>query len=347
MDEHNNDKPVQDDESFKALKVTPLGKRRRILIVVTAIFYVPIAIWLIGALRFDLPFNSTANGVAAILWACCAGFIPLIWRRRGLGLWICAAAAALILAWWLSIRPRLDRDWQSEYSRLPIVERYGDRVTIKNVRDFDHSVPGEFKERYVDRVYDMKNLADVDLFLCYWGHEYIAHPFISFNFGPDGRLAISVETRREKGEGYSTLGGLYKMFELIYIAGTERDFVLKRVMNGEDVYLYQSSLSLGAARQLFLEYVERMSELAEHPEFYGVLGANCTTSVRAQRKRGERAPWDWRLLANGKLDELLYERGELDNSKPFEEVKREALINDDARQNKDATDFSKRIRMNR
>jgi hypothetical protein len=38
-------------------------------------------------------------------------------------------------------------------------------------------------------------------------------------------------------------------------------------------------------------------------------------------------PWDWRILVNGKGDELLYERGVLDHSVPFAELKRRAYIN--------------------
>ena len=32
---------------------------------------------------------------------------------------------------------------------------------------------------------------------------------------------------------------------------------------------------------------------------------NCTTSIRTQHPPNERVPWDWRMLLNGKGDELL------------------------------------------
>ena len=37
---------------------------------------------------------------------------------------------------------------------------------------------------------------------------------------------------------------------------------------------------------------------------------------------------DWRVIANGRLDEALYEDGRLDRSLPFDELRRLALIND-------------------
>jgi len=69
-----------------------------------------------------------------------------------------------------------------------------------------------------------------------------------------------------------------------------------------------------------------------------------TTSIRTQHAATERMPWDWRILVNGKGDELLYERGVLDHSVPFAELKRRAYINARARAANDAPDFSKRIR---
>jgi hypothetical protein len=76
-----------------------------------------------------------------------------------------------------------------------------------------------------------------------------------------------------------------------------------------------------------------------------VLTTNCTTSIRSQRAAADRAPWDWRILANGKADEMLYERGALDRSISFPELKRRAHINERAKTANDAPDFSHQIRI--
>lgn len=57
-------------------------------------------------------------------------------------------------------------------------------------------------------------------------------------------------------------------------------------------------------------------------------------------------PWDWRILVNGKADELLYHRGTIDTSLPFAEVRARSDITAKAKakaadQN---PDFSQRIR---
>ena len=72
---------------------------------------------------------------------------------------------------------------------------------------------------------------------------------------------------------------------------------------------------------------------------------NCTTSIRTQRAAEKRAPWDWRILVNGKGDELLFERGMLaTGGLPFAELKNRALINPRAKAADAAADFSAKIR---
>jgi hypothetical protein len=41
-----------------------------------------------------------------------------------------------------------------------------------------------------------------------------------------------------------------------------------------------------------------------------------------------RMEWDWRMLFNGALDRLLYDRQLLDQALPFESLKRQSLVND-------------------
>jgi hypothetical protein len=59
-------------------------------------------------------------------------------------------------------------------------------------------------------------------------------------------------------------------------------------------------------------------------------------------------PWDWRLLVNGKGDELMCERRTIvTDGLPFAELKRRALINSAARAANDSPDFSTLIRKDR
>ena len=56
------------------------------------------------------------------------------------------------------------------------------------------------------------------------------------------------------------------------------------------------------------------------------------------------APWDWRILINGKIDKLGYERGSIDQSMPFEKLKARSHINAVARKVTDLSAFSTEIR---
>jgi hypothetical protein len=60
---------------------------------------------------------------------------------------------------------------------------------------------------------------------------------------------------------------------------------------------------------------------------------------------GKAPPWHWRILLNGKGDELLYERGFIDRSLPFGELKARSLINPRARSADSAPEFFQLIRV--
>jgi hypothetical protein len=55
-------------------------------------------------------------------------------------------------------------------------------------------------------------------------------------------------------------------------------------------------------------------------------------------------PLSWKILLSGYVPEYLYERGRIDTSLPFAELKRRAHINAAAQAADTATDFSQRIR---
>jgi hypothetical protein len=59
-------------------------------------------------------------------------------------------------------------------------------------------------------------------------------------------------------------------------------------------------------------------------------------------------PWDWRILLNGKADEMAYDNGLLvSDGLSFNQLKQRAWINPAARGANDDADFSARIRANR
>jgi hypothetical protein len=150
-----------------------------------------------------------------------------------------------------------------------------------------------------------------------------------FDFGRQGRICISIEVRYRKGQKFNLLRSLYRQQELIYVVCDERDAVLRitRSASGKDVcHLYRLIVEPAEVRDVLLEYVASINRLVGRPQWYHGFTANCTTSV--YRQRSGKMPWDWRLLLNGRLDRLLYDRGRLDRSIPFDDLKRCSRIDD-------------------
>jgi len=191
---------------------------------------------------------------------------------------------------------------------------------------------------------DLNNLRGIDVFINKWGSPFMAHPIISYDFGPQGHLCFSIETRPRLGQEYSALGGLYRQFELFYVVADERDVIRLRTnfRKDEDTWLYR--LNGPNVRKSFLEYIRSINDLHESPRWYNAVTNNCTTAIRHQRTKSDRPKPDWRMIVNGYGDELLYERGTIENSMPFEELKRISHINTKARAANESPDFSKKIR---
>jgi hypothetical protein len=309
--------------------------------------------WAFGALWFDFPF-ATANHAAA--YAYLGVFFVLLFLIARVGRWAALgviALMALVTLWWFSLQPRNDRDWQGDVAREPWAEVNGDFVTIHNVRNFDYrpdNRSGEKGPRWETRTVRLSQLTGIDAFLNFWGISWMAHPILSFQFKDAPPVAISIETRKEKGEGYSALGGLYRQFELVYVVADERDVIRVRsnYRDGEEVYLYRTTMPQEEVRERFLEYIRSMNELHAHPRWYNAITANCTTAIRSQRSIAARSPWDLRILKNGHIDEMFYERGLLKaEGLPFAELKQRALINPAAKAADQDPVFSQRIRAGR
>jgi len=270
--------------------------------------------------------------------------------HRGLRVALPVFALALVAigVWWGGLTPSNERDWQPEVAKLAYATIDGDMVTVHNVRNFDYRTETDFTPAYYDRTYDLKKLDSGDLVAVYWMGPAIAHLFLSFGFGND-RLAISIEARKEKGEGYSSAKGFFRQYELYYVVADERDVVRVRTNYRkdppEDVYIYPLQAPPENLRRVFLEYMRKMNALREHPEFYNTLTTNCTTAILMNtRVNPESLPLSWKVLVSGYTPAYVYESGRMDRSLPFEERKRRSLVNAAAQAADQAPDFSQRIR---
>ena len=255
--------------------------------------------------------------------------------------------AALVLTWYLSKRPSNLRDWQRDVARLATAEIRGDRVTIRNLRNFSYRTRTDYDEHWEEREYDLAKVDGLDLYFVYWGAPLIAHNIMSWSFGDGRHLAISVETRKRVGQQYSAVAALFRQYELIYVVADENDVIkLRTNVRGEQVYLYHVNTSPAAARKLLVNYLEAVNAIAREPRWYNAVTANCVSVIRQRViHAGGKVPFSWRLFANAYLPELLYKRGQLDTSRPFEELKAISHINDKAQRLPPNADFSAGIRV--
>lgn len=237
----------------------------------------------------------------------------------------------IVLAWWLLLPPRNDRDWEPDVAKLPYAEVNASSVTLRNIRDCDYRSEREYTVRHYDRTFDLGSLRSLDLFFVDWGLPHIAHTMLSFGFGGGKYVCFSIETRKKKGEEYSSARGFFKQYELTYVVADERDAIRLRAnyRKGENVYLYRLDATPEFIRQVFLDYLRSVNGLRDRPQWYNALTANCTTDIwKHIAPYYPKAKFDWRILASGHVDEMAYELGVTDQSLPFPELKRRSLINE-------------------
>ena len=320
-------------------------------LVIVGLVMVAVTGWGAGVLYFAGPGGARVRATLAIALgllglAAVGALSSCRWRRRAVLGFVGLVVA--VGAWWSTLTPSNDRRWQPEVAVLSHATIQGDLVTVHNIRNFDYRTETDFTPRYYDRTFDLRRLDRVDLVAVYWMGPAIAHLFVTFGFGDD-HLAVSVEARKEAGEGYSTLGGFFRQYELIYVVADERDVIRLRTNYRkdppEDVYLFQVHAPIDNGRRVFLDYVDAINALAAQPKFYNSLTTNCTNVIFMRtRVNPDHLRFSWKILLSGYAPAYIYEAGRLDRSLPFEELHRRSHINAVARAADQAPDFSRRIR---
>ena len=311
------------------MRSRPLRFVLRALVCVVLVLHL---LWACAALWIDGPFSKSA-GVAGSVFLVAVflalAFALAIYIRpfaRSVGfLFLLAATVSL---WWLTLEPSNDRDWQANNSRLSTATIEGSQLRIKNVRRFIYGPDGAVTERWSDETYDLDELTGFDMFFSYWGPTAYGHTIASWGFTDGRHLAISIGTRKESGEEFSAIGGLFRQYELYYVVSEESDVIgVRAAPRGEQLELYRLYTPNNGDRLMLLDYMADLNDLAANPRWYNALAVNCTTTIwRHARAIGSSFPLDWRIVANGYVLELAHELGTVNNSMSVEELKRRSDI---------------------
>ena len=269
-------------------------------------------------------------------------------RRRRIRLTILATAAVVVTAYALVVRPSNDRDWTPNEATLPAAEFAGSRVTLRNVRNTRYLTANGYTTAHYDTTVDLDRLTRVWFVVePFSDNSPSAHTFLSFEFSGGPFIAISVEARKERGEQYNVLKGLFRRYELMYVVADERDVIGLRTNYRKDaVFLYPMRAAPERVRALFVAMLTRANELREHPEFYNSLTANCTSTIvrHVNSLAPGTVPFSYRRLLPGYADRLAYDLGLIDTDVSYDSLRPRFRITAAAQAAGDATDFSTRIR---
>lgn len=265
-----------------------------------------------------------------------------------MGLALVAGLAALGV-WWRGRVPVDAGAWSPDQARVVAVTTRGDSAFLANVRDAD---PRSRAPAWDRRALDLAGLDSVWLVVAPFseGWRGPAHIFVTFGFADGQHVAISVEARRGPGEEYSVLAGAFHRYQVLYVVGTERDLIGRRVWDAEGpVYLYPIRATPEAIRTLFTAMLDRAVTLGAHPEFYNTFTNNCTSNLIAhvQPLVRDRIPSAWVSVMPGYSDAVAHRLGLIADDADLSTERLRYRIGPGARAALDSAGFSSQIRRSR
>ena len=287
------------------------------------------------------------------------GFLILLRRAirtQSAKKWLQHVAVSVVLVYLRTIvlRPYNERNWVTEHSRLAEVTRQGDEIQVQNFRHNVYRSAADFDVRFEDLQFRLSRLDKVWFVVQrFTALEGIAHNFLTFRWladnGPE-YFSVSVEVRREAGEAFSPVKGLYRQYELIYIIADERDEIGARtVLRPDDrVFLFPVNATAEQVQSLFLDITDRMGRLRDKPEFYHSLLNNCTNSIVEHTYKLTPEPINWldpRIVAPGFADRFAYSNGLIGaEGESFESLRQRCRVDEVARNAGITESFSRDIR---
>jgi len=237
--------------------------------------------------------------------------------------------------YYLFTTPTNEGAWQVHYQKLATVELDENIATIHNFRRARYDESGATKAiNWSDRTVNLDELKSVWYGISVFSSPGLAHTFLSFDFGDNDPVVISVEARMRPDQNYSPVKGLLDNYHLIYVIADERDVIGVRIhKRPDDVYFMPINVAKERGQKMFLDMITRVNSLENTPEFYNTFTSNCTNSIMKDTKV---PAWQYyldpRIILPGFSDRIAYQYGVLDQRYSRETVREAAFIR--------VTDFS-------
>ena len=264
-------------------------------------------------------------------------------------------AITIFLSWalvrHLRLRPSNERFWVNDNAKMATADFDGEKVTIRNVRDFEWRSTKDFDERWIDVTMSLDKITKIWFVLEYFepSKKQMAHTIMVFEDDEGQRIACSIEVRREQGERYHPIKGLLRQYELIYVWATERDVigVRTRCRKKSVTHLFEAVvLGPGNERRMLEPYLRRSNKLSIEPEWYNTITNTCTTNIVAHVNEvyPGRVPWGVSILLPGLSPRLLSRNNLVKMTGTLEETLRDSVIDERAMRWDGAVDFGDWIR---
>ena len=251
----------------------------------------------------------------------------------------------------LRLRPSNERSWVNDNERISTADFDDGDVTIHNVRDFEWRSNRDFDERWIDVKIKLNEVSKIWFVLEYFDPDrrQMAHTIMSFEMKDGTRISCSIEVRREKGERYHPIKGLFRQYELIYVWATERDVigVRTRCRKRSVTHLFEAVvLGPGNERHMLESYLNRTNKLSQSPEWYNTITNTCTTNIvrHVNEVYPGRVPRAVAILLPGLSPKLLQRNNLVKIKGTMEETLRNSIIDERAKSWDGVIDFGDWIR---
>ena len=314
-----------------------------------------LGLWAVGAIWH---FQMLPAWTTQVLTVAFLSYFAWLWFAvKEKSIWLQRMSFAIVAVYCLTLlqQPSGDRVWAADQAQLPRVLIRANNVSIENFRQCRYRSETDFDVTYKQFDFKLSELRRVWFLLQKFSWvDGLAHTFLTFELETEAGpkyFSVSVEIRREQGEGYSPIKGIYRNYELNYVIGDELDLIgVRTVMRPEDrVWMFPINTDPESVQSLFVDISARMNRLAEEPEFYSTFFNNCTNNIVGHTYNLTEEPinaWDPRIVLPGYSARFAFASNLIGKAgESFEQLSNRCQIDSLARQHGLKAGFSEAIRM--
>lgn len=180
------------------------------------------------------------------------------------------------------LRASNNHDWAVHHKILARAEINGAQVKISNIRNFRYRSETDFDANYYDKVFDLEKISKVLVGVVPFSRfAHIAHLLTVFEFEDGSSVVFSVERRQKAGQLLRDWLTIMPVYTLIYVVGDKADVIdlREKYREKEPVHLKALNISKKQAQEVFLDFCQKLNDLAEKPEFFHFIFNSCSSNA--------------------------------------------------------------------